>query len=69
MLILWFLDLDDPAILKLLEINAKQHNKHLVNCPYVVSALDFLKMDWSKDLTDKVANADVILAADGKFLS
>lgn len=63
-LIIFFVDLNDPAILKLLEINTTVHNKHLINCPLQVMALDFLQLDWSKELTERVENAQVILAAD-----
>ncbi|KAK6630887.1 hypothetical protein RUM44_003057 [Polyplax serrata] len=56
-------DLDAENILNLLESNIKR-NKNLLKGQIYVKGLNFFNLDWSSDLTKRVEESHVIIAAD-----
>jgi hypothetical protein len=59
-----FKDLNDPSILGLIEANMVHNNEH-IKSEFLVKPLDFLNLSWDSELEKAVAEADIILAADG----
>lgn len=64
--LIYVLDLDIGGILDLLKSNFKLNNQY-IKSPITVMSLDFFNLDWTEELTLKMEQTDIVLAADGKL--
>jgi len=59
-------DIDVGNIINLIKRNFLRNHTY-VKSTYHVEEVDFLNLMWSRELEEKLQNANVILASDGKF--
>jgi hypothetical protein len=61
-------DIDVGSIINLIKRNFLRNHAY-VKSTYRVEEVDFLNLTWSRKLEEKLQNANVILASDGKFVN
>lgn len=59
-------DINVGGILNLIERNFLRNHTY-VRSSYNIEEVNFLNLEWSKKLEEKLQSANIVLAADGKF--